>query len=86
MFLLSSEAATRGALCKKRSLEFHKIHRKTPVPESLFNKVAGLIPETLLKKELWHRCFPVNFVEFLITHFLQNKSGRVLLYHKNIVI
>ena len=29
-------------LCKKRySYKFHNIHRKTPVPESLFNKVAG---------------------------------------------
>ena len=26
-----------------------------------------------------HRCFPVNFAEFLRTHFLQNTSGRLLL-------
>ena len=45
-----------------------------------FNKVAGLRPATLLKKSLWHRCFPVNFVEFLRTPFLQNTSGRLLLY------
>ena len=31
-----------------------------PVPEPIFNKVAGLRPATLLKKILWHRCFPVN--------------------------
>ena len=30
---------------------------------------------TLLKKRLWHRCFPVNFVKFLRTPFLQNTSG-----------
>ena len=24
-------------------------------------------PATLLKKRLWHRCFPVNFVKFLRT-------------------
>ena len=30
-----------------------------------FNKVAGLRPATMLKKRLWHRCFPVNFVNFL---------------------
>ena len=30
--------------------------------QSLFcHKVAGLRPATLLKKRLWHRCFPVNF-------------------------
>ena len=31
-------------------------HRKTPVPESQ--------PATLLKKSLWHSCFPVNFWKF----------------------
>ena len=34
-----------------------------------FNEVAGLWPPTLLKKKLWHRCFPVNFVKFLRTPF-----------------
>ena len=69
----------RGAVCKKVFLEVSKIHRKRPVPESLFNKVASLRPATLLKKRLWHRCFPVNFVKFLTTPFLQNTSGRLLL-------
>ena len=35
-----------------------------------FNKDAGLSPATLLKKRLWHRCFPVNFAKFLRTPFL----------------
>ena len=64
---------------KRCSWKFHKIDRKTPVPETLFNKVAGLRPATLLKKSLWHRCFPVNFEQFLKTPSLQNKSGRLLL-------
>ena len=40
-----------------------------------FNKAAGLRlrltlrPATLLKRRLWHRCFPVNFVKFLRTAF-----------------
>ena len=36
-----------------------------------FNKVAalGFRPATLFKKRLWHRCFPVNFAEVLITPF-----------------
>ena len=34
-----------------------------------FNKVAGLRPATLLKKRLWHRCFPVNFAKSLRTPF-----------------
>ena len=36
-------------------------------------------PATLLKKRLWHRCFPVNFAKFLRTPFSQNTSGRLLL-------
>ena len=35
-----------------------------------FNKVAGLRLGTLLKKELRHSCFPVNFAKFLPTPFL----------------
>ena len=41
--------------------------------QSLFsNKVTGLRPAKLLKKGLWHKCFPVNFAKFLRTFFLQN--------------
>ena len=36
-------------------------------------------PVTLLKKRLQHRCFPVNFANFLRTPFSQNTSGRLLL-------
>ena len=50
-------------LCRKRVLR--NFEKFTPVPE--FNKVAGLRPVTLLKKRLWHRCFPVNFSKFLRT-------------------
>ena len=32
-----------------------------------------------IKKRLWHKCFPENFVTFLRTSFLQNKSGWLLL-------
>ena len=69
------------AFCKKMcSWKFHKIHRKTPVPETFFDKRdSGLRPATLLKKRLWYRCFPMNFVKFLRTTFLQNTSERLLL-------
>ena len=40
-----------------------------------FTKVASLRPATLLKKRLFHRCFPVNFAKFLRTPFLQNTSS-----------
>ena len=35
----------------KKVLLFSKIHRKTPVPQSLFNKVASLRVATLLKRD-----------------------------------
>ena len=35
-----------------------------------FNKVPGLRPVTLLKKRLWHRCFPDSFGKFLRTPFI----------------
>ena len=44
-----------------------------------FNKVAGLRPANLLKKKLWHKCFPVNFEKFLGAPLLQNTSGRLFL-------
>ena len=34
-----------------------------------FNKVPNLRTGTLLKKSVWHRCFPVNFAKFLRTTF-----------------
>ena len=39
-------------------------HKKTPVLESLFNKVAGLRPATLLKGDLNTRVFLRNFQKF----------------------
>ena len=51
----------KGVLGQK----FHKIHRKHLCRVSLFDKLVGLRPATLLTKRLWHRCFPVNFAKFL---------------------
>ena len=48
-------------------------------PATLLRKDSGLRPATLLKKRLWYRYFPVNFVKFLRTPFLQNTSERLLL-------
>ena len=51
-------------LCKKGVLRnFVKFTGKQLCQSLFFNKVAGLRPATLLKKRLWHRCFPVNFYE-----------------------
>ena len=48
--------------------------------QSLFlNKVASFRPTILLKRRLWHRCFPVDFAKFLRTPFFKNTSGRLIL-------
>ena len=48
---------------------FKKFTGKHLCQNLFFNKVAALRPATLLKKRLWHRCFPVSFVKFLRTPF-----------------
>ena len=42
-------------------------------------RVPFLIKEILLKKRLWHRCFPVNFAKFLTTPFLTEQLRWLLL-------
>ena len=54
--------------CKKYVLKnFTKFTGKHLCQSLFFNKVAGLMPATLLRKRLWQRCFPVNFAKFLRT-------------------
>ena len=65
----NSSSHRRCSLKKRCSQKFCKIHRNTPVPESLFKS-------TLLKKRLWFKCFPVKFLRTL---YLQNTSRRLLL-------
>ena len=55
-------------LCRKGVLRnFAKLTGKHLCQGLFFNKVAGLRAATLLKRRLWHRYFPVNFVRFLRT-------------------
>ena len=48
---------------------FRKVHKKTPVLESLFNKVAGLKAYIFIQKRHQHSCFPVNIAKYLRTDF-----------------
>ena len=57
---------------------FTKFRGKHLCQSLFFNKVPG--HGSLLKKRLWHRCFPINFAKFLRIPFLRNTSGRRLLY------
>ena len=53
-------------------INFAKFTEKHLCQSLFFNR------KILLKKQLWHRCFPANFAKFLRTPFLQNTSGRLL--------
>ena len=67
------ESATREVYKKCVPKYFVKFTGKQLCHSLFFNKVAGLRPETLLKKILWHRCFPVKFVKFLkILFFIEH--------------
>ena len=60
--------------CEKGVLRnFSKFTGKHLCQSLFFNNVAGLRPATLLKKSLWHRCFPMNFVKFLRTPFFYRR-------------
>ena len=58
---------------------FAKFTEKHLCQSLFFNKVAGLSLPTLLKKRLWHRCFPLKFAKFLRPPFLQITSVHLLL-------
>ena len=59
------EAATKGVLCKKVLLEISQNAQENTCARVSF--LIKLQPATLLKKRLWHRCFPVDFGKFLRT-------------------
>ena len=50
-------------------LKFGTFHRKTPVLEFLFDKVAAVTVCNFIKKRQQYRCFPVKFATFLRTSF-----------------
>ena len=75
-----------AVICLARGIVFDKVRLKesiitprTSQRSRACNFIKKAEPATLLKKRLWHRCFPVNFAKFLRTPFLQNSSGRLLL-------
>ena len=75
-FNIFTEAAVGAVFLKKVFLKLSKIHRKTPASKSLFNKIAGLRPVILLEKKV----LSCEFCEILKIPFLQNTSGRLLLF------
>ena len=68
----SSEGVQRCSIKQSLSEKLCSIHKKTPVLESLFNKVASLKAWNFIKKRLQQRYFPVNVAKLLRTSILKN--------------
>ena len=88
--LLPNESQRSPGFVQKQSTEVfrkkgflkkvRKFPGKTPVLESLFNKVPGLRTCNFIKKRLQHWCFHVKFAKFLRTSILKNIFERLLLF------
>ena len=73
---INSRSSHRRCSVRKGVLRnFTKLSGKHLCQGLFFNKVVGLRPATLLKKRLWHSCFPENFVKFLRTPFYRTPLG-----------
>ena len=73
---LSPEAIGRSSSAISCSEKFRKMHRKPPVLESLFNKVASLQASNFTKKRLQHSYFYVNIAKFLRTPILKKNFAK----------
>ena len=77
-----TEAVVRRYAIKKVSLEISQNSQENTCASEFFLiklQVLGLRSATLLKRTLWHRCFPVNFAKFLRTPFLTEHLRWLLL-------
>ena len=61
--------------CFTLGLKIQNIHRKTPVFESLFDKVTDLKACLFIKKWLERRRFPMSIAKFLQTPILKNTAN-----------
>ena len=78
------EAAICRCSSKQLLLKFVcNIHRKTPVLESLFNKIPDLQACNFIKKRLQHSCFPVNIAKFLKIPFTEHFRTLLLSVERN---
>ena len=77
---LTVRSSRQEVFCKKGVLtNFTKLTGKQLCQSLFFHEVEGLRSATLLKKRLWHSCFPVNFVKFLRTPCYKEHLGWLLL-------
>ena len=61
---MKSEAVIQRCSINKMFLELSQNSQENKCARVFFNKVAALRLANLVKKRLWHRCFPVNLCSF----------------------
>ena len=74
------EAVVRRCSVKKVFLEISENSQENTCVRVSFLIKLQAAPATLLKKRLWHRCFPVNFAKFPRTPFLKEHLWWLLLW------
>ena len=79
------EQSPKDVLSKGVLRNFTKFTGKHLCQSLYLNKVAGMRSAILLKKRLWHRCFPVKFAKFPRTTFLTEHLQWLLLRAPNFV-
>ena len=77
--LLSEAVAQKCSVRKDVLRNFAKLTGKL-LCQSLF--LIKLQASGLLKKSLWHRCFPVNFAEFLRAAPFRTEFNSIYLFNK----
>ena len=77
----STEAVAQRSSVKKVFLEISQNSQENTCARVLFS-IKLRPPATLLKKRLWHRCFPLNFAKFLRTSFFTEHLWWLPLNHK----
>ena len=68
--------SSRQVFYKKSVLKISQKSQENTCARVSFLIRCRLIPATLLKKRLWHRCFIMNFKKFLRTAFLKRLTLR----------
>ena len=79
-FSIFIEAVVQRCSVKKVFLEISQNSQENNCARVSFLIKLQARPATLLKKKLWHSCFPVNFVKFLRTPFYKEHLWWLLLF------
>ena len=80
------EAVSRRCSVKKVFLKISQNSQKNTCARVSFliklQAIAGVLRRsaTLLKKRLWHRCFPVNFAKFSRTPFFRKQAASIYFF------